>query len=275
MSVPAIPKSSKDKIVMSTVLPLITTSSALSLSLGEDWKRLENGYTLIKREHLPILKHMQEDMTLVRQNLNNALHAEVVLQTHQEFQRSGDLNQDRDKGDKELKERIERFILAMNLNGRLWSFQPYVRYTWEENENPENWRFIAAGSSDLISTYKGSISVEDFLTASRLTTKIDFIYSHANEKEFPAVKTAFRSLRLGCIERNTSIRFLQEAIALEALCSTDSIEVTHKVASTCAILLGSTLNERRSVYKKAKDLYNKRSKIIHGCVRDSASACCP
>jgi len=60
------------------------------------------------------------------------------------------------------------------------------------------------------------------------------------------------------------MRFLQEAIALEALCSTDPIEVTHKVATTCSLLLGATLDERKDIYRKAKKLYQKRSRIIHG-----------
>jgi len=60
------------------------------------------------------------------------------------------------------------------------------------------------------------------------------------------------------------MRLLQDAIALESLCSTDAIEVTHRIAVTCAVCLGSTHGERKRIYKEAKDLYGIRSRVVHG-----------
>ena len=51
---------------------------------------------------------------------------------------------------------------------------------------------------------------------------------------------------------------------MEALCSASDTEVTHRVATTCAILVGTRPEQRKTVYQEAKRLYGIRSRIIHG-----------
>jgi hypothetical protein len=115
----------------------------------------------------------------------------------------------------------------------------------------------------------GGLTLEDFRRAARLTSKIDNVYSTVDGKAeaYPAIRTAFDAIRLGAYAFNTSMRFLQEAIALESLCSTDTSEVVHKVAVACALCLGVNVEKRKELYKQAKGLYAIRSRVIHGSGR--------
>jgi Apea-like HEPN len=160
-------------------------------------------------------------------------------------------------------ERLDRFLLALNLNGKLWSFRPDVRMSWVEGDQPSNRQFFRVRHHSPISTFDPEPTVRDFLEAAILTVKIDAIYE-TSEGKYPGIKTAFAALRLGAYAFNTAMRFLQLAIALEALCSTSTTEVAHRVAITCAILTANTPEERRDIYRKAKRLYGLRSRIIHG-----------
>ena len=101
-----------------------------------------------------------------------------------------------------------------------------------------------------------------------MTSQIDRIYTESEGKDlFPAVRTALDALRSGMFAIHIGIRFLQEAIALETLCSTDVTEVTHRVAVGCAIMLNQDFEERQRMYDQVKRLYGKRSSIIHGSAR--------
>jgi hypothetical protein len=93
---------------------------------------------------------------------------------------------------------------------------------------------------------------------------MDRIYEATSKNAYPAIETAFGALRLSSYAFNTSMRFLQLAIALEALCSTGTTELSHRLASTCSILIGSNADERKELYRKTKQLYEIRSRIIHG-----------
>jgi hypothetical protein len=53
-------------------------------------------------------------------------------------------------------------------------------------------------------------------------------------------------------------------ISLEALYKTEGGEVTEKLSKRCSALLGRTDNTAVAVSQDIKDLYHKRSKILHG-----------
>lgn len=52
--------------------------------------------------------------------------------------------------------------------------------------------------------------------------------------------------------------------ALEVLFSTDSSELTHKIAERTACFLSTTFEERKSLFQTVKKAYTARSKVIHG-----------
>jgi len=65
-------------------------------------------------------------------------------------------------------------------------------------------------------------------------------------------------------ETRTDQQFLLYAVALESLLlGNKDTEITYRLSSRCAHLLGDTLNNRKIISKKTKDLYRIRSKIVH------------
>jgi hypothetical protein len=161
-------------------------------------------------------------------------------------------------------ERLDRFLFSLNLNGKLWTFAPDARFAWIRNDAPKNRQFLTIRRASPISTFDNSPGLSDFRDAARLLRKIDKIYEAANNNTYPAIATAFAALRLSFYAFNTSMRFLQLAIALEALCSTSTTEISHRLASTCSILMGSDAERRKQLYRTTKQLYGMRSRIIHG-----------
>jgi len=58
--------------------------------------------------------------------------------------------------------------------------------------------------------------------------------------------------------------FLSMTVVLEALLSTSNEGITHQIAERGAILLSKDANERYDIYKQVKNLYNIRSRLVHG-----------
>ena len=58
--------------------------------------------------------------------------------------------------------------------------------------------------------------------------------------------------------------FLNMAIALECLLSTNSMEVTHTLSERAAVMLGNSASERFQIYQDLKNIYKTRSSIVHG-----------
>jgi len=60
--------------------------------------------------------------------------------------------------------------------------------------------------------------------------------------------------------------FIGLTTALEALLSTQSMEITHILAERIGVLLRRRSSDGLSIYRWVKDLYKTRSKIVHGKV---------
>lgn len=60
------------------------------------------------------------------------------------------------------------------------------------------------------------------------------------------------------------LSFVALCMALEALASTSCNEITHILAERCATLVHKRGTARVLMYEEVKDLYNLRSKIVHG-----------
>ena len=108
----------------------------------------------------------------------------------------------------ENSEGIDRFLLALNLNERLWSIQPDMRISWFEDNHPIKWDRISTQYYFPKSTFNEKPNLKDFYEAAKLTSKIDRIYAGNDEtKSFPAIRTAFDTLRYGLLTFRDSIRF--------------------------------------------------------------------
>ncbi len=62
------------------------------------------------------------------------------------------------------------------------------------------------------------------------------------------------------------VRIALYCTCLETMLSTDTFEVTHKVAERTAVFLGTTLEEKLEIFGQVKEAYNGRSSSIHGDV---------
>ena len=60
------------------------------------------------------------------------------------------------------------------------------------------------------------------------------------------------------------LRIAHYCTCFETLFTTDSIEVSHKVAERMARFLGTTPEERQRIYDQVKDAYGIRSSVVHG-----------
>lgn len=60
--------------------------------------------------------------------------------------------------------------------------------------------------------------------------------------------------------------FLSLTTALESLLSTQHMEITHILAERCAVLVTAGPSSRLTTYRRVKDLYKIRSKVVHGKV---------
>ena len=74
--------------------------------------------------------------------------------------------------------------------------------------------------------------------------------------------------RVGWARRKKSAanRAIEYSIALEALLSDGRTEITHKISTRAAIILGENADERVNYRKLIKSLYTLRSKAVHGSV---------
>jgi Apea-like HEPN len=241
-----------------TALPLVRAHTSLELNLKGDSELLPNDYKIIKREALLVVADFEEsfsDDTDVMRGLGTDTFILVSRECSASIPQS-----------ETNIEKIERFLLALNIIGKLWHLGGTIRLSWPEGDDSQKWKQIRKMDADYYSaSFDGEVNLADLQRAAALTIRIDTVYAENDAKRnFPSVRVAFDALRLSSSAFNTSMRFLQEAIALETLCSTDDHEVTHRVATTCALFLASTLEERKQVYSSAKRLYGIRSGVIHG-----------
>lgn len=83
-------------------------------------------------------------------------------------------------------------------------------------------------------------------------------------KENGRIGRAFYFLMLARYESVLPIKIMNYCSVLECLFTSDSSEVTHKVAERFARFMGNNFDERKRYFKLVKDLYKIRSKAVHG-----------
>ncbi|WP_342237184.1 hypothetical protein [Inquilinus sp. OTU3971] len=80
-------------------------------------------------------------------------------------------------------------------------------------------------------------------------------------------EVALRRYSTSLLRDNRDDSIIDAAIGLEALMSENSQEIAHKLALRIAALSGLDSSEKRTkaeVFRAVKELYNRRSKIVHG-----------
>lgn len=91
-------------------------------------------------------------------------------------------------------------------------------------------------------------------------------YSLLNEKGNEYLKIALEYLLLARFEEFAEFKILNCMVTLEALFSRsgDNTEIGYKISNRAATLLGKDQAHRIELRKEIKELYNLRSRIIHG-----------
>ena len=78
------------------------------------------------------------------------------------------------------------------------------------------------------------------------------------------LRVALRRVGLARRKHTSANRAIEYSIALEALLSDGNVEMTHKIATRAAIILGQDFDERMQYRKLFKKLYQVRSRAVHG-----------
>ncbi|WP_246721789.1 HEPN domain-containing protein [Methylosinus sp. H3A] len=93
-------------------------------------------------------------------------------------------------------------------------------------------------------------------------------YLDMDESFRRSLDVAIDRLNLARRRRSPGDRAIDCGICLEALLGDDDPkELTHKLRVRAALLLGSTLEERRDIRREVGKLYDLRSKVVHGIAR--------
>jgi hypothetical protein len=88
----------------------------------------------------------------------------------------------------------------------------------------------------------------------------------------PRLKRAFYFLSSARMNRDLGMKVAMYCSLLEALFSTDSNEITHKIAHRISIFLSDNVEERCGIYQRVKRAYGIRSKVVHGDALSSDAA---
>lgn len=86
-------------------------------------------------------------------------------------------------------------------------------------------------------------------------TKIPF------KEEF--LQLAFENFELSYQTHNQNLQFLSSMIALETLFNPSNTELSYRISRNVAVLLGKDESGSNKIFSEVKNLYEKRSKIVH------------
>lgn len=81
----------------------------------------------------------------------------------------------------------------------------------------------------------------------------------------PYLQLAFENLEDSYHTNNTKLSFLSSMIALEILFAPEGSmgELKYRISRNAAVFLGKDLTESKGIFKKVKELYDKRSNLVH------------
>ena len=100
----------------------------------------------------------------------------------------------------------------------------------------------------------------------RLQYPIKLLRTSDSDESTEPIKTAIEWAFDSLTNDNDTFAFIQACIGLESILGDeDSKEnITKTLADRCAYLLGNSISKRKDIREKFKDLYEVRSKLVHG-----------
>jgi len=79
----------------------------------------------------------------------------------------------------------------------------------------------------------------------------------------PFLQLAFENFELSYQIHNINLSFLSLMISLEPLFNPGSQELRYRISRNTAVLLGKENEDSKMIFSEIKDLYDKRSNIVH------------
>lgn len=122
-------------------------------------------------------------------------------------------------------------------------------------------RTVEMSVPDLTLWRETNHSVETYLHE-KASSSLQFMM----QKDYARSGRAMEFVNTARTARNIAIKIANYCSALETLFTTDSIELSHKLAERVAFFLDSRGENRATVFRSIKKLYGIRSKVVHGDV---------
>lgn len=115
-----------------------------------------------------------------------------------------------------------------------------------------------------IASSSGKYSLDDG-EALRLTNLIKSIEGHSTNMDLEnnVLKIALNNYDLSYYSSSTTIALLDLSISLEALFNPSDSELRYRISRNAATLIGINEEESKIIYKFIKQIYSKRSKLVH------------
>ena len=109
------------------------------------------------------------------------------------------------------------------------------------------------------------------LEQSEISEISDFIHLTKLPFEKSFLQLAFENFELSYNITNASLSFLALMVSLETLLNPSDNELSYRLSRNTAVLLGKDREHAKSIFSEVRDLYNKRSKIVHSGRTDAIS----
>lgn len=132
---------------------------------------------------------------------------------------------------------------------------PVKYYYFMHNNMPKS--FIRQGTYLYISPEPYILESSEIRDLQRFIRKAKLVFAD------PSLQLAFENFELSYETHNINLSFLSLMISLEALFNPGREELRYRVSRNTAVLLGKNEKHSRKIFLEVKDLYDKRSQIVH------------
>ena len=133
----------------------------------------------------------------------------------------------------------------------------FTSSSWSSMSSAEVWPWVSWAKSELDVTGLSFAKFVPLLSC----------YFNPYSWQVDRLAAALNSFWAGLTTNQYDQAFISLTTSLEALMSTGSSKITHRLAERTAFLLGKSETERGDIYKQVKEIYGIRSDIVHGKVR--------
>jgi len=133
---------------------------------------------------------------------------------------------------------------------------PLKYYYIIEDKTP---KILRHGSTGLFISREQIFTLED----SEIPNLIRFIQKTKFPFEEPFLQLAFANFELSYQTHDINLSFLSLTLSLETLFNPGGTELTYRISRNIAVLLGNEKNNSETIFSEIKDLYSKRSRIVH------------